>query len=90
MRFLKKIVLGVVIYWVCFVVLMIITFFVKDNVPDTLITYALGGGVIELVVTAVIELLKPLGESKVQQAIDEDEELILMDIKESENDEPDL
>ena len=89
MRFLKKIVLGVVVYWVIFVLLMIITFFIKGMVPDTLIQYALGGGVIELVVTALIELFKPWAESKVQQDIDADDGLIFIDMGDD-DDEPDI
>lgn len=89
MRFLKKIVLGVVVYWVIFVLLMIITFFIKGMVPDTLIQYALGGGVIELVVTALIELFKPWAESKVKQDIDADDGLIFIDIGDD-DDEPDI
>ena len=84
MRFLKKIVLGVVIYWVCFVLLMIITFFIKSDVPDTLIQYALGGSVIELVITALIELFKPWAESKVKQDIDDG--LMLIDLEEEDED----
>lgn len=89
MRFLKKIVIGVVVYWVIFVLLMIITFFIKGMVPDTLIQYALGGGVIELVVTALIELFKPWAESKVQQDIDADDGLIFIDMGDD-DDEPDI
>lgn len=80
MRFLKKIVIGVVVYWVIFVLLMIITFFVKGMVPDTLIQYALGGGAVELVITALIELVKPVVERQVaKEEEQEDEDLLLLD-----------
>ena len=82
MRFLKKIVLGVVIYWVCFVLVMTITYWVKSGVPDTLIQYALGGGVVELVITALIELVKPVVERKIaaeEVAEEEDKDLLLLD-----------
>ena len=65
MRFLKKMVLGVVVYWLVFVVAMTVIFCVKGSVPDTLIMYALGGGVMELVITAAIKIIKPLVEKKV-------------------------
>jgi hypothetical protein len=33
-----------------------ITFWVKDSVPDSLIQFGLGGSVLELVMTALIEI----------------------------------
>ncbi len=49
------IVRGVLIYWVLFVVCAWVTYWVKDSVPETLIQYGLGGGAIELLLTAWIE-----------------------------------
>ena len=53
---LDKIVKGVCIYWCVFVAVAWITFWLKDSVPDTLIQYGLGGSVIELVITGLIEI----------------------------------
>lgn len=53
---IDKIVKGVCIYWVLFVIVAWVTFWVKDSVPDTLIQYGLGGGAIELIVSGVIEI----------------------------------
>jgi hypothetical protein len=53
---IDKIVKGVCIYWVTFVALAWITFWVKDSVPDSLIQFGLGGSVLELVMTALIEI----------------------------------
>lgn len=55
---LDKIVKGVLIYWIVFVAIAWVTFWVKDSVPDTLITMGLGGGSIELVVTGLIEIMR--------------------------------
>jgi len=55
---LDLIVRGVLIYWVVFVCVAWVTFWVKDSVPDTLITMGLGGGSIELVVTGLIEIMR--------------------------------
>lgn len=49
------IVRGVLIYWVVFVAIAWVTYWVKDSVPETLIQYGLGGGAIELLLTAWIE-----------------------------------
>ena len=53
---IDKIVKGVLIYWVVFVALCFITFWIKGEEPSTLITYGLGGSVLELVMTALIEI----------------------------------
>lgn len=55
---LDIIVRGVCIYWITFVSLAWITYWVKDSVPDTLIQFGLGGSVLELVLTALIEITK--------------------------------
>lgn len=64
MKKLSKIIYGVLIYWICFVVLAWAAFFIKDSVPDSLIQYGLGGGAIELVAGAFIEIAKKLIERK--------------------------
>lgn len=55
---IDKIVHGVLIYWVAFVVLCFVTFWIKGDEPVTLITYGLGGSAVELVITAVIEICR--------------------------------
>ena len=55
---IDKIVRGVLIYWVVFVIVAWVTFWIKDSVPDTLIQYGLGGGAVELLVTGVIEIMR--------------------------------
>ena len=50
--------LGVLLYWVIFVIVACVTFYIKDSVPDTLIQYGLGGSAIELVVSGAIEILR--------------------------------
>ena len=52
------IVRGVCIYWILFVITAWVTFWFKDSVPDTLIQYGLGGSVLELVMTALIEIAR--------------------------------
>lgn len=55
---IDRIVKGVCIYWVTFVAVAWITFWVKDSVPDSLIQFGLGGSVLELVMTALIEIAR--------------------------------
>lgn len=55
---IDKIVHGVLIYWVLFVIVAWVTFWIKDSVPDTLIQYGLGGGAVELLVTGLIEIFR--------------------------------
>ena len=55
---IDKIVRGVLIYWVVFVVVAWVTFWVKDSVPDTLVQYGLGGGAVELLITGMIEIMR--------------------------------
>ena len=50
-------VIGVIVYWLTFVVTMTIIFCVKESVPDSLIQFGLGGGAVELACTAAIEIL---------------------------------
>lgn len=53
---IDKIVKGVCIYFIAFVIVSWITFYIKGELPDTLVQYGLGGGAIELVLTAAIEI----------------------------------
>ena len=55
-----------------FITVMIVTFWVKDSVPDTLIQYTLGAGGIEVLMLAGIKISKVL---KGEQSVDDlDEE----------------
>lgn len=57
-------------FTIIFIVVMIITFWVKDSVPDTLIQYTLGAGGIECLLLAGIKISKVVkGDKK------EDDEL---------------
>ena len=55
---LKRIVRGVFIYWISFILITWITFWVKGCIPDTLVQVGLGGGVFELICTTIIEISK--------------------------------
>lgn len=57
-KMLDKIVIGVLVYWLVFVTIAWIAFFIKDSIPDTLVTVGLGGGSIELIITGAIEIFK--------------------------------
>ena len=46
------------LYWIIFVLIAWITFWVKDSVPDTLVTVGLGGGSVELIITGAIEIFR--------------------------------
>lgn len=55
---IDRIVRGVLIYWVAFVTVAWITFWIKDSIPDTLVTAGLGGGAVELLITGAIEIFR--------------------------------
>ena len=55
---IDKIVNGVCIYWCVFVAVAWVTYWVKDSVPDVLITMGLGGGALELMITGVLEIAR--------------------------------
>ncbi|MBQ8030486.1 MAG: hypothetical protein IJ260_02980, partial [Butyrivibrio sp.] len=59
-----KIVKGVCIYWILFVITAWLTFWIKDSVPDTLIQYGLGGGAVELLISGAIEIFRDLKTRK--------------------------
>lgn len=61
---IDRIVRGVCIYWIVFVVTAWVTFWFKGSVPDTLVQYGLGGGAIELLVTGAIEITRDLFNKK--------------------------
>lgn len=47
-----------------FIIVMIVTFWVKDSVPDTLIQYTLGAGGVECLMLAGIKISKVLKGEK--------------------------
>ena len=53
---IDKIVKGVCTYFVLFVIFAWVTYWVKGDVPESLIQYGLGGSTVELVLTAAIEI----------------------------------
>lgn len=55
---IDKIVKGVLIYWVLFVIAAWVTYWVKDSVPDSLVQYGLGGGAVELAISGFIEIMR--------------------------------
>ena len=57
-KHLKKIVTGVLIYFISFVIVTYITFYIKGSIPDTLVQFRLGGGAVELFSTALIQMWK--------------------------------
>lgn len=57
-KHLKKIVTGVLIYFISFVIVTYITFYIKGSIPDTLVQFGLGGGAMELFSTALIQMWK--------------------------------
>ena len=61
---IDKIVKGVCIYWILFVITAWVTFWIKDSVPDTLIQYGLGGGAAELLISGAIEIFRDLKTRK--------------------------
>ncbi len=57
-KHLKKIVTGVLIYFISFVIVTYVTFYIKGSIPDTLVQFGLGGGAVELFSTALIQMWK--------------------------------
>lgn len=50
----------VCLYWVLFIIICFIIFWIKGEEPVTLITYGLGGSVIELVISGIIEVTRDI------------------------------
>lgn len=84
MKMLKKIVIGVFVYWITFVITMTVIFCIKGAVPDTLIQFGLGGGAFELFMTALIEVVKSQVDTK--EDIDNESEYIRDSDSDSETD----
>ena len=55
---IDRIVKAVLFYWIIFVVVAWVTFWIKDSIPDTLVTAGLGGGAVELLITGAIEIFR--------------------------------
>lgn len=54
----------VCLYWVLFIITAWVTFWIKGSIPDTLIQYGLGGGAVELVLSAIIEIKRDKSQKK--------------------------
>ena len=67
----NKVLIILSIFIFTFIVAMIVTFWVKDSVPDTLIQYTLGAGGIEVLMLAGIKISKVI---KGERDIDDFEE----------------
>lgn len=80
-KHLKKIVTGVLIYFISFVIVTYITFYIKDSIPDTLVQFGLGGGAVELFSTALIQMWKKKYE-KDNGLTQDDSELFDADLNE--------
>ena len=53
---IDRIVIGVCSYFIIFVIIAWITYWIKGDLPESLIQYGLGGGTLELVLSAAIEI----------------------------------
>lgn len=58
------ILIAMAIFVLIFVTIMVVTFWVKDAVPDTLIQYTLGAGGIECLLLAGIKISKVMMSKK--------------------------
>lgn len=61
---LDAIIIGTFIYVIVFVAIGWATYWIKGDVPESLIQYGLGGGVLELVLSASIEIFSNKRRSK--------------------------
>lgn len=68
-RKIDYIVLGTCIYIILFVIISFVTYWIKDGIPDTLVQYGLGGGVFELILSAMVEIFS----NKRRRNIDEEQ-----------------
>ena len=58
MKTTNRVLLILGIFLLAFILVMIVTFWVKDSVPDTLIQYVLGAGGVESLALAGIKIAK--------------------------------
>ena len=70
---IDRIVAGVLLYWILFVFVSWISWFTTGGIPDTLVQVGLGGGAVELVATAAIEILTNRKEEPPDLPEEEDE-----------------
>lgn len=72
---IDRIVKGLFIYWIVFVSISWLTFWIKGEVPDTLIQYGLGGGAVELLISGGIEISRDIfnKENKGKEQKEDDE-----------------
>ena len=59
------------VFVVAFIAIMIVTFWVKDSVPDTLIQYTLGAGGVEALALAGIKVSKVIRGDKTESEEEE-------------------
>ena len=71
---IDRIVQGLFIYWIVFVSVSWITYWIKGDVPDTLIQYGLGGGALELAVSGGIEIARDIFNHVMDKEKEEKEE----------------
>lgn len=83
-KMLKKIVKGVLVYWIIFVVVTWITFWIKDSIPDTLVQIGLGGGAFELLCSTLVEIAHKKYEQEPTESNDEIEFYDLNEVSEDE------
>lgn len=62
----NKVLIILSIFIALFIAVMVVTFWVKDSVPDTLIQYTLGAGGIECLLLAGIKISKVLKGDKME------------------------
>ena len=70
-KHLKRIVTGVLIYWITFVALTWLTFWHMGAIPDTLVQIGLGGGAFELLCTTIITCAKKKYEPDSKETTDD-------------------
>lgn len=66
-----KVLIVLAVFISLFISVMIITFWVKDSVPDTLIQYTLGAGGVECLLLAGIKISKVLKGNKKEDENDD-------------------
>lgn len=72
MKNTSNLILAIVgVFTLIFIIAMIVTFWVKDSVPDTLIQYTLGAGGIECLLLAGIKISKVVKGDK--KGMDDDD-----------------
>ncbi len=65
------IVFGTCVYIVLFVIVSFITYWIMGSIPETLVQYGLGGGVFELIASAMVEIFSNKRRSRDERETDE-------------------